>query len=72
MMAYQITTVDQFCDQEVNRVVAGERKSFLTTIFVLSKIKKLEVDIICVPQLSRYLRAASAQGAPMEVAQSQS
>lgn len=59
----------QFCDLKVNNIVAGKRKSYLITIFVLPKIKKLEVDIICVSQQSRYLKAAAALlTGPMEVA----
>lgn len=37
----------QFCDFKTVRKV-GKRKSFLTTNFMLLKIVKFEVDIICV------------------------
>lgn len=35
----------QFCDFKTVRRVSDERKSFLTTILVLSRIERLEVDI---------------------------
>jgi hypothetical protein len=62
----------QFCDFKTVRRVSDKRKSSPTIIFVLSKIRMLEADIICVPQLSRYLRGATAPAVPQEDAQLQS